>query len=112
MYDMHTIGYTLCMEKNEYIDFEWDDRKADINERKHGITFDEAESAFSDPWARVIPDPDHSDQEERFILLGIDLMSRVLTVVHCERRGGSVIRIISARKATKREAQAYWRYRK
>lgn len=99
------------MNMSAYIEFEWDDRKASINERKHGVTFDEAETTFSDPWARLIPDPDHSDQEERFILLGMDLMSRVLTVVHCERHGGRVIRIISARKATKREAKVYWRYR-
>lgn len=100
------------MNRDAYIDFEWDDQKAATNERKHGVTFYEAETAFSDPWARVIPDPDHSDQEERFILLGMDLASRVLTVVHCERHGGSVIRIISARKATKHEEKAYWRYRK
>lgn len=100
------------MNENDYIDFEWDDHKAAVNEGKHGVSFNEAETAFSDPWARVIPDPDHSEQEERFILLGMDLVSRVLTVVHCERHGGRVIRIISARKATKREEKAYWRYRK
>ncbi len=100
------------MNESDYIDFEWDDRKAAINEDKHGVSFAEAEEAFSDPWARVIPDPDHSDREERFILLGMDLSSRVLTVVHCMRRRGQTIRIISARKATKREAMAYWRYRK
>ena len=94
-----------------YIDFEWDDQKASINERKHGVTFDEAADAFSDPWSLVIPYPDHSDFEERFLLIGMDLRSRVLTVVHCERQGGSTIRIISARRATKHEETDYWGYR-
>lgn len=106
MYDMHmeTSG--------EYIDFEWDDDKAARNLTKHGVSFESAMDAFSDPYARVSPDPGHSDDEERFFLIGMDLEHRVLTVCHCERRGGNAIRIISARKSTKTEAKQYWRYRK
>lgn len=103
--------YNMHMKTDGYIDFEWDDRKASANESKHGVTFDEAADAFSDPYARVIPDPDHSDLEERFVLVGMSLSARVLTVCHCERRGGSAVRIISARKSTRAEREAYWRYR-
>ncbi len=103
--------YIICMAATDYIDFEWDDRKAASNEIKHGISFDEAADAFSDPYARVIPDPDHSDYEERFILIGMSLSARVLTVCHCERNSGTSIRIISARKSTRTEREAYWRYR-
>ena len=92
------------------LDFEWDDVKAAINERKHGVTFDEAAESFDDPWARVIDDPDHSDEEERFILMGMSLRMHVLTVCHCIRRG-STIRIISARRSTRNEERQYWRYR-
>lgn len=105
MYNMH------IMTSDGYIDFEWDDRKASINERKHGVTFDEAADAFSDPWSRIVPDIAHSDEEERFFLIGMDLRSRVLTVVHCERDGGARVRIISARRATANEESQYWRYR-
>lgn len=96
----------------EYIDFEWDDRKAASNIEKHGVSFESAMEAFSDPYARVSPYPAHSDGEERFFLMGMDLSSRVLTVCHCERRGGTAVRIISARKSTKTEEKQYWRYRK
>lgn len=94
-----------------YIDFEWDDRKAAINLEKHGVSFEAAADAFSDSYARVVPDPKHSDYEERFFLIGMDLGSRVLTVCHCERCGGSRIRIISARRSTRSEERQYWRYR-
>lgn len=103
--------YNMQMITDGYIDFEWDDRKASINESKHGVTFDDAADAFSDPWSLVMPDPDHSDTEERFLLIGMDLRSRVLTVVHCERDGGARVRIISARRATRNEAADYWRCR-
>ena len=99
------------MIENGYIDFEWDDRKAAINLDKHGVRFESAADAFSDPYARVVPDLRHSDYEERFFLIGMDLESRVLTVCHCERRGGSTIRIISARRSTRSEEKQYWRFR-
>ncbi|OOF51005.1 hypothetical protein BKK54_04745 [Rodentibacter genomosp. 1] len=85
--------------------FEWDKNKAEINERKHGINFTEAVSVFYDDDALLIPDPDHSFLEERFLLLGRSEKSNVLVVVHCERDNN--IRIISARKATKREINQY-----
>ena len=87
--------------------FEWDERKAGANARKHGITFDEARTVFFDERARLIDDPDHSDDEERFILLGLSSSLRMLIVCHCYRSSGNVIRIISARKATARESKAY-----
>ncbi|QIA77692.1 BrnT family toxin [Rodentibacter caecimuris] len=85
--------------------FEWDKHKAEINERKHGINFNEAVSVFYDDDALLIPDPDHSFLEDRFLLLGRSEKSNVLVVVHCERDNN--IRIISARKATKREINQY-----
>ena len=92
--------------------FEWDQGKADANTRKHGISFEEAAGVFEDPWARIIDDPDHSYQEERFIILGLSVIGRILVVCHCLRTSGEVIRIISARKATKGEQAAYWRHRR
>lgn len=91
--------------------FNWDKRKAFLNERKHGVTFGEAASAFYDGFARVLDDPGHSFDEERFILLGLSRSARLLVVCHCLRLGGEEIRIISARKATRKEAAQYWRYR-
>lgn len=91
--------------------FEWDEHKAAVNLAKHGVSFEEAADAFSDPYARVVPDIKHSGNEERFFLIGMDLQARTLTVCHCERHGGKTIRIISARKSTRTEAQQYWRYR-
>ncbi|MCI6547437.1 MAG: BrnT family toxin [Coriobacteriaceae bacterium] len=99
------------MRLDGYIDFEWDEGKAETNLRKHGVSFESAADAFSDPYARVVSDPGHSDQEERFFLIGMDLRSRVLTTCYCERHGGVTIRIISARKSTKVEERQYWRYR-
>ena len=96
---------------SKYISFEWDSNKAERNFIKHGVTFESAANAFSDMYARVVPDSRHSDYEERFFLIGMDLSSRVLTVCYCERREGTTIRIISARKSTKTEAEQYWRYR-
>lgn len=94
-----------------YIDFEWDGNKASTNLQKHGVSFESASDVFSDPYARVLPDIKHSIDEERFFIIGMDLEYRVLTVCYCERYGGSVIRIISARKSTKSEEKDYWRYR-
>ena len=87
--------------------FEWDPAKSSANRRKHGITFEEARTVFFDERARLIDDPDHSEDEDRFVLLGISASLRVLVVCHCYRSGGNVIRIISARKATKSEARFY-----
>ena len=91
--------------------FEWDNKKEKSNKRKHGISFDEARTAFYDENAIQYFDPDHSDQEDRFILLGISFKLKVLVVCHCFRENDSVIRIISARKADKDEYE-YWRNRK
>ncbi|MDO4427930.1 MAG: BrnT family toxin [Atopobiaceae bacterium] len=90
--------------------FVWDEGKARTNLAKHGISFEEAASAFHDAFARVIDDPDHSLDEERFVLLGLSLRARVLVVVHCLRDGGRAIRIISARRATHAEERTYWRF--
>jgi uncharacterized protein len=87
--------------------FEWDDRKAAANEKKHGVSFEEARTVFSDDRARLIDDPDHSEDEGRFILLGLSSSLRMLLVCHCYRSDGNVIRIISARKATARESKNY-----
>jgi uncharacterized DUF497 family protein len=89
--------------------FEWDEEKNRVNQRKHRIRFEEAQTAFFDEDALVFNDPDHSDDEERFLLLGLSSMLRVLVVVHCLRDRGDTIRIISARKATKTEREAYAR---
>ena len=87
--------------------FEWDKRKASENRQKHGVAFEEAKSAFLDENARVIPDPEHSDDEDRFVLLGLSVRLRLLVVVHCYRQGEDLIRIISARKADPSERRQY-----
>ena len=87
--------------------FEWDERKASANIVKHGVSFEEAKSVFSDERARLIADPDHSEEEDRFILLGYSSTLRLLVICHCYRADESVIRIISARKATRHEAASY-----
>jgi uncharacterized DUF497 family protein len=89
------------------LSFSWDRRKASSNLAKHGVSFDEARTAFFDESALVIEDPDHSDEEDRFVLLGISTSARVLVVVHCIRAEGDEIRLISARKATKTEHASY-----
>lgn len=89
------------------LNIDWDSRKAQINEEKHGVSFDEASTIFSDKHARLIPDPDHSEGEDRFILLGMSWSFRILVVCHCYRRASNVIRIISARKATRAERIQY-----
>lgn len=90
--------------------FEWDDKKSASNEKKHGISFDEAKTVFTDQFARLIADPDHSDEEDRFILLGTSIHSKLLVVCHCIRMDDS-IRIISARKADRQEREIYERCR-
>ncbi len=87
--------------------FEWDERKAAANLKKHGIGFEEAKSVFYDERARLIDDPDHSEDEERFILLGLSSALKILVVCHCCRGNDGLIRIISARKATVKEAKPY-----
>ena len=87
--------------------FEWNDRKAADNLRKHGVSFEEAKSAFLDENARLIADPEHSDDEDRFVLLGLSVQLRLLVVVHCYREKDAVIRLISARKADKSEGRLY-----
>ena len=88
------------------LSFEWDEKKNSSNQKKHGVSFDEAKTVFDDELGRLIPDPDHSDKEERFILLGVSSKFRLLTICHCER-GSNTIRIISARKADKYERKQY-----
>ena len=85
--------------------FEWDPRKAAANERKHGVTFLEATEVFDDPLSVVITDPDHSNGEERLLLLGESGEGHLLVVAHCER--DDVIRMISARRANRRETRIY-----
>ena len=87
------------------IEFEWDATKAQANLRKHGVAFEEAASAFADPLSITIPDPLHSQGEDRFVLLGRSHSGRVLVVVHVER--GDSIRVISARAATRKERKTY-----
>ena len=89
--------------------FEWEPRKALANLKKHGISFEEAKSVFCDENAKLISDPDHSEGEDRFILLGVSHSLRVILVCHCYRGEGNVIRIISARKASPKESKAYSR---
>lgn len=89
------------------IKFEWDNNKAQANIEKHGITFHEASTVFSDENAILFDDPEHSMEEERFMLLGMSSQARMLIVCHCYRSADDIIRIISARKATKTETRQY-----
>jgi uncharacterized protein len=89
--------------------FEWDDAKNAENKRKHGVSFEEAQTVFFDEKAIEFDDPDHSVREERFILLGLCQSLKVLVVCHCYRSDESKIRIVSARKATKKEQGVYFR---
>jgi uncharacterized protein len=90
--------------------FEWDQRKAAANIRKHGVAFTDAIAVFSDPLARIFPDPDHSEAEERELMVGYDSTARLLYVSFVERRGN--VRIISARRATAREASTHEKHLK
>ena len=89
------------------LSFEWDDRKAAANAKKHGVSFDEVKSVFVDEQAKLIGDPDHSEDEDRFVLLGLSSVLRLLLVCHCYRAEGNVIRIVSARKASAHESKSY-----
>jgi hypothetical protein len=87
------------------VEFEWDPKKAASNLRKHGVAFDEASTAFGDQLSITVPDPAHSRREKRFVLIGTSARERVLVVVHTDRDGR--VRIISARRATKKERAQY-----
>lgn len=89
--------------------FDWDPLKNRTNRRKHGVSFEEAQTVFFDDNALLIDDPDHSDTEDRFVMLGLSSALRMLVVCHCYRAGGNVIRIISARKADPSERALYSR---
>jgi len=91
------------------IRFEWDESKSLKNKRKHGVSFDEAQTVFLDENAIRYDDPDHSEDEDRLIMLGMSFKLRVLLVCHCYRLDDKAIRIVSARKANKKEAAVYWR---
>lgn len=90
--------------------FEWDDSKNQTNQYKHRVSFEEAMTVFEDEEAKVITDPDHSENEERFIILGFSQMANLLVVCHCYRASDAVIRIISARKATRWEEKQYYTF--
>ncbi|MBC8554604.1 BrnT family toxin [Desulfobacula sp.] len=91
----------------ESLKFAWDNRKNKTNQKKHGIPFEEAQTIFFDENAIEFYDPDHSENEDRFIMLGLSYRLRVLVVCHCHRESESEIRIISARKATRNEKKSY-----
>jgi len=91
--------------------FTWDENKALTNEQKHGVSFEEAKTVFYDNYARLIADPDSSQKEERFLLIGLSSRLRLLLVCHCYRETGKQLRIISARKANKSEQKQYEGFR-
>lgn len=90
--------------------FDWDPKKASSNLKKHGVTFEEASTVFADDGAILFDDPDHSADEERFLMLGVSSLTRLCIVSHCYRDEDNVIRIISARKATTAEENYYNEY--
>ena len=90
--------------------FDWDPHTDAASRKKNDVSFQAAKTAFTDDFARLIADPDHSEEEDRFILIGTSIHSRLLVVCHCVR-GGETIRIISARKANRREQKTYEGYR-
>jgi uncharacterized DUF497 family protein len=104
MYDVCTIGYAVRVDR---LHFDWDPRKASANRAKHGVAFEEAVSVFADESAMLLDDPDHSDEEDRFILLGLSVRLRILVVVHAHREPAGVVRIVSARRATRAERGQY-----
>jgi uncharacterized protein len=95
----------------QYIHFVWDEVKSNSNRRKHGVSFEEGKTVFFDDEARLMHDPDHSGDEDRFVLLGMSQKLRLLLVCHCYLEGKDLIRIISARKATRAESHQYGGYR-
>ena len=99
--------YTVVMEG---LTFTWDPTKAETNKNKHSVTFEEAQTVFYDENARLIYDPDHAETEDRFILLGFSARLRLLVVSHTYRADETLIRIISARRATRKEQRQYAEY--
>jgi hypothetical protein len=91
----------------ESIIFKWDENKNEINKKKHGLSFETAKEVFYDDDAILFDDPDHSNGEERFLIIGMTESSKICIVSHCYRDSDNVIRLISAREATKREKQIY-----
>ncbi len=91
------------------LSFEWDETKNRVNKRKHGVSFEEAQTVFLDENAIRYFDPDHSADKDRFLMLGMSGKLRILVVCHCFRGGDSEIRIISARRSNRSEARNYWR---
>jgi len=91
----------------DYLDFIWDENKNKKNIASHNISFEEAKTVFFDPNAKVIYDPDHSKEEDRFVILGLSKFLNILVVCHCFKENDSIIRIISARKATSKERKQY-----
>jgi len=89
------------------IRFVWDSKKNIANQRKHGVSFEEAQTVFYDEYAQLITDPDHSEEEDHFIILGRSIRLRILVVCHCYREDDGVIRILSARRANKFEQGFY-----
>ena len=90
------------------IKFEWDSRKAISNQKKHRVSFEEAKSVFYDEFAVQFYDSENSElEEDRFLILGLSNESRILLICHCEQDSGNIVRIISARKATKNERMLY-----
>ena len=98
----------MFIKNEDDLRFDWDENKNLSNQKKHNVSFEEATTVFLDEDGLLIPDPDHSDYEERFILLGTSRKANLLTVVHCLRESETLIRIISARKATKNESGQYY----
>ncbi len=94
------------------LEFEWDKKKNKTNLKRHGVSFDEERTVFYDEYALQFFDPEHSENEDRFLLLGTSFKLKALVVCHCYREEETVIRIISARKADQDEEQFYWRKRK
>ena len=94
------------------LEFAWDKNKARLNLKRHKVSFEEAVTSFNDSNARLIHDPDHSDKEDRYILMGMSCSIRLLVTSHCYRENDSEIRIISARKADKQEQNEYWEFLK
>jgi uncharacterized DUF497 family protein len=89
------------------VQFEWDERKNKENQRKHGVSFEEARTVFLDSHAFIYFDSEHSEREDRFIIVGNSIRFRLLMVVHCYREEASRVRILSARKATSQEQKSY-----
>lgn len=102
---MYGGNYNIVMDT---LRFEWDPNKNKINKNKHNVSFEEAQTVFYDDEAKVIDDPEHSEEEERFLILGQSRKANLLVVCHCCRESETVIRIISARKATKSETRQYF----